>query len=101
MHTWWPTARGQMARLEEALHRRYDLARAGFVYHVESAMWQRGRRLHLSEEMIDRLEPWASYRRRWMATQPRRPERSQMKREIECWQTGLSADRLFGGHCSL
>jgi hypothetical protein len=59
-------------RLEEAGLRRYELVRAGFHYSVPAATWWRGRHLRLTDEAIDRLEPWSQYLRRWMASRPRR-----------------------------
>jgi hypothetical protein len=62
-------------RLEEALHRRLELCRAGFAYDVRQALWRRGRHLHFSDEQVDRFEPWVRYLRRWMATRPPRHRR--------------------------
>jgi hypothetical protein len=60
-----------VARLEEALHRRLALCRAGFAYDVRQALWHRGR-LQLTEEQVDQREPWTPVLRRWLASRPRR-----------------------------
>jgi HK97 family phage prohead protease len=67
------------ARLEEAGLRRDELCRAGFHYVVADATWWRGRQLCLTDDQVDRLEPWPHYVARWMATRPHR-ERSAMTR---------------------
>jgi hypothetical protein len=59
------------ARLEEALHRRMELCRAGFAYDVAQAVRYRGR-LELTDERVDGLEPWKQVLRRWLASRPRR-----------------------------
>ena len=59
------------ARLEEALHRRLELARAGFAYDPQRALWHRGG-LQLTEEQVDQREPWTPVLRRWLASRPRR-----------------------------
>jgi hypothetical protein len=56
-------------RLEEAVHRRLELAWAGFVLDVRQAEYRRGR-IHLSNEQVDQLEPWDAFIHRWMATRP-------------------------------
>jgi hypothetical protein len=62
------------AWLEEAGLRRYELIRAGFRYSVPDATWRRGWQFRLTDDEVDRLEPWAQYITRWIVTRP--PARS-------------------------
>jgi hypothetical protein len=77
------------ARLEEAGLRRYELARASFAYDPQRAFWHRGR-LHLTDEQVDRREPWRPYLRRLMRT---RPPRHMDRRDREPWRRAVAQGR--------
>jgi hypothetical protein len=62
------------ARLEEALLRRYELARCGFTFEVGHGRWRRGR-LALSDEEVDRYRLWRQAVQRWRRTRPPRRRR--------------------------
>jgi hypothetical protein len=78
------------ARLEEAGLRRYELIRAGFRYSVPDATWSHGRQLRLTDDQVDRLEPWPHYVARWMASPSHREEGGPLER----WQNAVAHERL-------
>jgi hypothetical protein len=54
-----------MARLEESGLRRMELCGVGFAFDGRQALWRRGDGIHLSDEGVDTLEPWAVYVAWW------------------------------------
>jgi hypothetical protein len=67
---------------EEAVFRRLELSKAGFTYCVPQGVWQRGHTIRLTDESIDRLEPWHAYIRLWTDQSPRRVRHSRATLEI-------------------
>lgn len=62
---------GPPRRLEEALLRRFELARSGFHYDIRRGQWRRGR-LALSDEQVDMRRAWQRSVQGWMRTKPPR-----------------------------
>jgi hypothetical protein len=86
--------RGFCGSYEETVFRRL-----GLVLHARShfdgrqGVWQRGRRLRLTDEQADAMEPWARYMARRRATRPRRQKGAPLMRR-ELWWTAAAAERF-------